>query len=119
MLAVGEHTLGDVGQGVRMATGLGGGIGGSHQDICGALSAGVMVIGAMFGRTTQDEDDQVAYSAAARYRARFLDELGATQCGPLREMAQASGGLGSCSLLVEHAAMILLQVLQAAGPQVP
>ena len=43
MLAVGGHVLGDLEpQCVRMATGFGGGVGGTHQEMCGALSGGVL-----------------------------------------------------------------------------
>ena len=52
MLAVGEHWLGQVDDRVRrMVTGLGGGVGGTQQEMCGALSGGVLLIGALYGRT--------------------------------------------------------------------
>jgi len=98
----------------RMATGLAGGVGDSQQEMCGALSGGVMVIGGLLGRTRLGEDDGPALALATRYRARFLAELGATQCARLREMVYAPGGLGSCALLVERAAMILLELLTGA-----
>jgi len=61
------------------------------------------------------EDDWPALRLATRYRERFLDELGATQCARLREtVVYAPGGLGSCAVLVERAATILLEVLQEA-----
>lgn len=115
MLVVGGHVLGDLGpQCARMATGLAGGVGDTQQEMCGALSGGVMVIGGLFGRESLDEDDLPALDLATRYRERFLAELGATQCGRLRELVEAPGGLGSCDLLVERAAMILLGVLAEA-----
>jgi hypothetical protein len=49
---------------------------------------------------------------AARYRDRFLAELGSTLCDPLRHRVQAPGGLGSCARLVERAASILLDLLE-------
>ena len=94
MLAVGGHVLGELDpQWVRMSTGLGGGLGGSREEMCGALSGGVLVIGGALGRATLDEDDEPAYALSVRFRARFLSELGSTQCAPLREMVQAPGGL--------------------------
>ena len=39
----------------RMATPFGGGVGRS-EDICGALTGGVMAIGVCLGRTTPEED---------------------------------------------------------------
>ena len=112
MLAVGEHVLGKTARRyVRLATGLGGGVGGTRQDICGALSGGVMVIGGLYGRNSAEDDDQPAYDLATRYRERFLAELGSTRCDVLYEQVQAPGGPGSCSFLVERAARILLELL--------
>ena len=115
LLVVGEHVLGDLAPGcARMATGLAGGVGSSQQELCGALSGGVLVIGGALGRTSLHGDDEPALALAGRYRERFLAELGHTQCARLREMIHAPGGLGSCALLVQRAAMILLQLLDQA-----
>ena len=112
MLAVGGHLLGDMGPRVmRMATGFAGGVGDSQQEMCGALSAGVMIIGALYGRNSLREDDRLALELATRYRERFAAQLGTTRCGPLRQGVHAPGGLGSCSLVVERGAQILLELL--------
>jgi len=113
LLAVGGHILGDLEpQAVRMATGFGGGVGGTHQEMCGALSGGVLVIGGLLGRESADEDSDPARDLVARYRERFLEALSDTQCARLRELVEAPGGLGSCDRLVEVAAAILLEVLE-------
>jgi C_GCAxxG_C_C family probable redox protein len=114
---VGEHTFGNLDpQWVRMSSPLSGGVGGTHEEICGALSGGVLVIGGAYGRASLEEDDEPARALAAQYRERFLAELGHTTCAPLREMVKASGGLGSCAELVKRAAMVLLDVLDEAQP---
>ena len=112
LLAVGGHVLGDLEpQCARMATGFAGGVGDTQQEMCGALSGGVLVIGGLLGRESLSESDRPALTLATRYRERFLEELGATQCARLREMVYAPGGPGSCAPLVEKAATILLQLL--------
>jgi C_GCAxxG_C_C family probable redox protein len=117
LLAVGGHVLGHLEpQAARMATGLGGGVGGTHQEMCGALSGGVLVAGGLLGRQDLDQDDEPAYTLAAQFRERFLAELGDTQCERLRERVEAPGGLGSCSRVVEEAATILLELLAQARP---
>jgi C_GCAxxG_C_C family probable redox protein len=117
ILAVGEEVLGRLHpQSVRMATGLMGGLGGTQQEMCGALSGGVLVIGGLLGRQNLEQDDAPACSQAARYRERFLAEMGDTQCAPLRERVQAPGGLESCAEIVERAAAILLELLAQAEP---
>ena len=119
MLAVGGHYLDDLNPrcpptsvAIRMATGFSGGLGDTREELCGALSGGVMVIGALLGRTSLEEDDKPAVTLAARYRERFLETFGYTQCREVREkIVNAPGGLGSCGALVEKAATILLRLL--------
>jgi C_GCAxxG_C_C family probable redox protein len=112
LLAVGEHLVPDwQPQYLRLATGLGGGLGGTHEELCGALSGGVLLIGLLFGRESAGEDDTQAYVLSERYRERFLAALGATQCARLREAIEAPGGPGTCAPLVEQATGILLEIL--------
>ena len=112
MLAVDGHVLGDLDPRiVRVTTGFAGGVGGSKQEMCGALSAGVMIIGALHGRSSPEEDSEPARQLATRYRERFAAELGTTRCGPLYEQVHAPGGSGSCAVVVERAARILLELL--------
>jgi len=107
LLTVGEHVLGDLEpRCVRMATGLAGGVGDTQQEMCGALSGGVLVIGGLLGRKSLNESDRPALDLATR----FLEQLRATQCARLREMVHAPDGLGSCAALVERAATILLEL---------
>lgn len=97
-------------QALRMSTPFGGGVGGTYHDVCGAFSGGLMVIGALYGRTETGTDDSQAYRLASRFRERFGQELGSTNCGELR--SSGYGGEGTpCAVLVERAARILLEVL--------
>ena len=112
LLAVGGHVLSNLDpRSVRMATGFAGGVGDTQQEMCGALSAGVMLISALYGRNSLGEDDWPALRLATRYRERFAAKLGTTCCGPLYERVHAPGGLGSCALVVERAALIFLELL--------
>lgn len=96
----------------RMGTGFSGGLGGTHQEACGALSGGVLVIGALVGRAQVTQDDRLAMNTALVYRARFLASFGETQCAALRERVLHADGLGSCAVLVEQATELLLTVLE-------
>lgn len=112
LLAVGGHVLGNLDpRSVRMATGFAGGAGDTQQEMCGAFSAGVMLIGALYGRNSLEEDDLPAQQLATRYRERFATELGTTHCGTLYDQVHAPGRPGSCSSVVEYAASILLELL--------
>jgi C_GCAxxG_C_C family probable redox protein len=116
LLVVGGHLLDDQSpQCVQMATGFAGGLGDTQQEMCGALSGGVLIIGGLLGRTSLSQSDRPALTLATRYRRRFLAEFGDTQCARLREkVIYAPGGLGSCAVLVERAATILLELLAEA-----
>lgn len=114
MLAVGERLFGRVDdQMQRMATGLAGGVGGTREELCGALSGGVLLIGALYGRVRPGENDELCYALAARYRELFLQALGTTRCCELRASGYGSDGEIPCSVLVEKAARILLDILPA------
>lgn len=107
MLAVGEYTLGHVDDcTLRLTTGFSGGVGDTRQDMCGALSAGIMIAGALYGRAEVHQDDKRCLQLAARYRDRFVQAFGTTCCGELRR------GHCSCAVLVEQAANILLEVIE-------
>ena len=112
MLAVGEYVLDSVdARTLRMTTGFSGGIGVTHRDLCGALSSGIMIIGALYGRTQPNEDDALCLKLTTNYRDHFTKELGSIYCHELRAERYGSQGQEPCSVLVERAAQILLAVL--------
>lgn len=116
MLAVGKPLLGEVSPPMlRMASILAGGVAGTRQELCGALSAGVMIIGVLYGRTRPGEDEALARALAARFRERFQAEFGTTQCAPIRQRFEVSGQRGFCAPVAERAAAILLQILDEQG----
>ena len=74
-----------------------------------------MVVGGLLGRTASEAEDEPAQALARRYRELFLEELGATRCEPIRDWVQSPDGPGTCSVVVERAARILLGVLAERG----
>ncbi|MBN1641905.1 MAG: C_GCAxxG_C_C family protein [Anaerolineae bacterium] len=95
----------------RIGTGFSGGLGGTHQELCGALSGGVIVTSALLGRSNLSGDDHPAMNVATLYWARFVARYGDARCAPVRERVHAEGGLGSCGALVEEATKTLLEIL--------
>lgn len=113
MLAVGEHVLENVDESLcRAATAFSGGVGSTHKELCGALSGGLLVIGAKEGRIRPDHDPSRCKSLSARYREAFLDEFGVTRCQDLRDMGYGTVEK-SCKDLAARAALRLLAVLEA------
>ena len=116
MLAVGEFSWGRVEKEIqRMTSGLGGGVGGSQEELCGALSGGVLVIGGRYGRVDPGDDDEECYRRVCAYRDRFRQAFGTTRCADIRATGYGSDGIWPCSFLVEQAARILLDVLDQDG----
>ncbi|MGQ9459099.1 MAG: C-GCAxxG-C-C family protein [Anaerolineae bacterium] len=116
MLAVGEHVLeGFCPTYVRMMTGLAGGVGNTREELCGALSSGVVILSALYGRASPEESDEAAYRWSALYRERFRNALGTTHCQTLRDRVGARpGNREPCAQVVEQATQILLGVLEEA-----
>lgn len=77
----------------------------------------MMIIGALHGRNSLEESDWQALHLATCYRQRFAAELGTTRCHSLYERVHTPGGLGSCALVVERAALILLELLAGQRSQ--
>ena len=82
-----------------------GGVASSHDELCGALSGGIMVIGAKYGRVTADVPDKASLAAAAELRNRFIDHFGTSICGPIRNLK------GNCEWVVEDASRLAFDVL--------
>jgi C_GCAxxG_C_C family probable redox protein len=103
---VGEHALGTVdSRMLKLSTAFAGGVGGTQQELCGALSAGILIIGARHGRDRPDVDDHRCQALAADYRMRFLETFGTTRCDKLRLRHRP------CASLVAQAAHVLLEIL--------
>jgi C_GCAxxG_C_C family probable redox protein len=99
----------------RMATGFGGGLGGSRAEACGALTGGVLAIGLLCGRTTSEQSRDEAYRVTTAYRDRFMARFGATICQPLRDGFGTADIQTACRSLTAEAAGILHDVLLECG----
>ncbi|MCC6146545.1 MAG: C_GCAxxG_C_C family protein [Anaerolineaceae bacterium] len=111
VIAAGKYLLGEVDPTLRkVSTAFGGGYGDTREEACGALSGGVLLIGALHGRLSNEEDDSACRHLVAAYYERFVQEFGAAKCRKLREK-----GYGipekPCSILISGASKLLLGVL--------
>jgi len=99
----------------RMATGFGGGLAGSRQEACGALTGGVLAIGLLCGRTTPEQGREAAYQISTAYRERFMARFGATICQTLRDCFSTADTKTACRSLTAEAAGMLYDVLLEHG----
>lgn len=89
---------------LQMATPFGGGIGGTKQELCGALAGGLMALGYLSGRLDPETDAGPAEAAAAALRDRFLLNATGTQCQALVDRFGPENQTEQCALLVAHTA---------------
>jgi C_GCAxxG_C_C family probable redox protein len=107
----------------KIATGFGAGISGTG-NICGAVSGGILVIGAMYGKTEKGDDAATVKTRALvrEFMAEFTRRNGSVNCTGLLgydlsdpddyARAKESGlFLSKCPALVRDAADILEEIL--------
>ncbi|NQT26703.1 C_GCAxxG_C_C family protein [candidate division KSB1 bacterium] len=96
----------------RMATPFGGGVGGTKQELCGALAGGVMAIGYLCGRTDAEVDAGPSKAIAAILRERFVQSAGKTQCQILIDEFGPEQQKEKCAVLVFQTAGWVVDLLE-------
>ncbi|MEG1987725.1 MAG: C-GCAxxG-C-C family protein, partial [Oscillibacter sp.] len=112
---------------MAVAGGFGGGIGGSHAELCGAVSGGVMVLSLLFPHTEGSDTagKRQIYATAKEFRRRFEAIFGLTRCGELlaarpqvsekTPAAQAMGLTTHCDVMIVTAVEIVEGMLKESG----
>ena len=96
---------------LKISTPFAGGIACTYDDLCGALTGGLMVIGGLFGRADAKKSDNRCMAVTKRYRDAFLQEFGWLNCCDLRERWRGKPGQEDCAELVEKSAALLLEII--------
>jgi len=113
LLAAGEYYFPEVLPGlIKIAAPFSGGIGGTHQELCGAFTGGLMAIGALHGRTSAAINDDHCIALSVAFRIRFLDHFGFLRCEDLRNHWVGKPGQTDCAELTAQAAGLLVDVLE-------
>lgn len=106
-----------------MASGFGGGVGGSRSELCGAISGGVLVLSLLYPHTDGADaaGKRAVYQKVKEFRRRFEAVFGLTCCGELlrarpgvtekNPAALRLGVTAHCDNMVVTAAEILEQML--------
>jgi len=101
-------------QGKMMATPFGGGVGRS-EDICGALTGGVMGIGIVMGRKSAEEDRLRSYDAAGKLYKLFHGRFGSTCCKVLNKSDfKSPDHRVRCGVFVSECTRLALEVIRGA-----
>ena len=110
MLAVGERVLGtEVARNLaRVSCGFAGGVAGTREHLCGAISGGVMLLSHLYGRDEPGQDEDVLMERIKGYIQRFQQEIGGHICNDLRDNGPyGQDGPLDCRVLMGQATGIL------------
>ncbi len=99
----------------RVATAFGGGVGGTHEELCGALAGGVMAIGLLIGRMEPGADVERVKQIATELRSRFVARNGSTRCQALLDAFGPQDDWSRCEELTGRTAALLLDLLAEHG----
>jgi len=92
-----------------------GGVAGTKQSECGVLTAGMMVIAALYGRSSMDEDESRAVELSQKYWDMFKEEFETSNCTVLREGPAGPEAATRCGTIVVRGARMLADLLDAEG----
>jgi C_GCAxxG_C_C family probable redox protein len=95
----------------KVATAFGGGVGRTSQEICGALTGGIIALGYLFGRSEPGADWTDAAESAAKLRLRFVQAHGTTNCGALLATFGPQENMMRCKQLSGEVAGILADII--------
>ncbi len=95
----------------RMATCFGAGVGRTKEELCGALSGGLMAIGGIIGRERLGQGWDLAAEAGAELRERFKELHGCTRCSEILAALGPQENSHLCRRLTGQAADLTLKVL--------
>jgi C_GCAxxG_C_C family probable redox protein len=101
----------------EVATGFGGGIGGSKAETCGALNGGIIAVGCLFGRKQPKDDKKTTYEIGAEFRQKFIQSFGSSTCRNILEGFGEQENLIECKKLTGRAAGILYAMIEDIVPE--
>ena len=111
--------------GLAVAGGLGGGIG-CKEEVCGALSGAILVLGLLVPHTKDNdlETKRHIYDVAAEFRRRFVERFGCARCLELLDTQQSEADWAMaaelksrriCAVFIVEAVRMLEEYLRELG----
>lgn len=99
----------------KIATPFGGGVGLSKQEMCGALSGGLIALGYLYGRSSTEGDMKDSTKRAAKFRDTFIQKYGTTNCGSLLAKFGTQENMMRCKQLSGEVAHFLSEMIKNEG----
>jgi C_GCAxxG_C_C family probable redox protein len=94
------------------ASGFCGGIGGCKQDICGALSGGIISLGLIYGRQKGGTDISKLISLSAELRQLFIEKFKTTVCKDVIENLKDMQDYNDCKDLTAKTTWMLYNLIK-------
>lgn len=85
--------------------------------MCGAFAGGVIIIGALHGRSNKEADPDLCHAIVSRFQERWLEAFGYTKCQDLRDAEVCGTAEKAWKGLIMESMGILLDVLREV-PQI-
>jgi C_GCAxxG_C_C family probable redox protein len=95
-----------------LASAFGGGVGKTHQEMCGALAGAFIAIGGLLGRNQPGADWSEVSDMATELRRRFMEIHQTTQCSALLEKFGTQIKKSRCKKLSGEVAGMLADLLE-------
>ena len=95
----------------NVASGFCGGIGRCKQDICGALSGGIIALGSIYGREKGGEDINKLVFLSTELRQEFLNEFKSTVCKTVIENIENRKEYENCQDVTAKTAVLLYNLI--------
>jgi C_GCAxxG_C_C family probable redox protein len=87
--------------------------------LCGALAAGIICIGMIYGRTSPMDQLECPDELAFELHRRFLEEFGEKECKPLRKKWIPQSDNRTCELIYKRGAEMAVELILEAHEVVP
>ena len=114
-------------QAVSVSGAFGGGVGSSHEELCGAISGGLMTLSLLYPYKDPEksQEKKTLYQLARDFRSRFQNTFHATVCGQLlaakpgiSDQTPAAARMGitaHCDIMIVTATEIVEKMLRERG----
>ncbi len=94
------------------ASGFCGGIGGCKEDVCGALSGGIIALGSIYGRHNGSCDNSKLVTLSKTFRQSFIDEFTTTVCKKVIANMETMAAYDGCKDVTAKMSWILYNLIK-------
>ena len=97
---------------VKCASGFGGGIAGTTEELCGAFSGGVIALGYLLGRENPGDNMKDCGRITKEFKSKFEEKFGSINCAALLKGFGEQGNHKGCMELTAETSVMLADLLK-------